>query len=156
MSTKTSASPASKSIFRKQLSRNAETTMRIGAALAASLSPGDVVALSGELGTGKTVLIKGICRALDVRQPVTSPTFTLIHEYKGRMPIYHFDLYRINTPDEFLELGADDYLYGEGICLIEWAEKVRDYLPKRRIEIHLAYRFDQGINDDREIRIERL
>ena len=104
-----------------------------------SLDAGDLVALTGELGSGKTCLIQGIAVGLDILNPkqVTSPTFTLINEYQGRVPIYHFDLYRINKLEELFDLGFEEYFYGKGVTLVEWAEKILDWLPPQRLSIYL-------------------
>lgn len=108
-----------------------------GRALGASLSAGDVVALIGDLGSGKTCLAQGICAGLDVRDDVVSPTFTLINEYQGRTPVFHFDLYRLEDAESALDLGYDEYVDGDGICLIEWADKFPDILPAGCIELRL-------------------
>ncbi len=128
----------------------------MGEEFAASLNPGDVVALIGELGSGKTVFIKGICRGLKVEDDVTSPTFTLIHEYKGRIPVYHFDFYRIHRADEMRELGCEEYFFGEGISLIEWADKILEHLPKKRIEVYIKNFFKKGLESRREIVFRKL
>jgi len=113
-------------------------TDAIGSALAAVLQPGTVVALVGNLGAGKTRLTRAICTAMEVdARDVNSPTFVLIQEYAGRLPLYHFDTYRLNDSDEFLELGADELLSGEGICFVEWADRVADVLPKDRMQIEI-------------------
>ena len=119
-----------------------EETMALGEALASELQPGDVVALYGDLGAGKTHLIKGISKTLGVPgQHVTSPTFTIVHEYEGtRMPVYHFDAYRIQNPHEFFELGYEDYFFGNGLCLIEWPEHVESLLPGHTIRLRLSHR----------------
>jgi len=110
-----------------------------GERLAGRLKQGDVVAVYGELGSGKTHLIQGICRGLGVREHVVSPTFTIVNEYAaGRGSIYHFDLYRINSLREIIEIGFEEYFDGEGICLIEWAEKAAALLPPRRYDIRMA------------------
>ena len=114
-------------------------TRRLGKALAQELVHGTVVSLTGGLGSGKTCLVQGICSGLGVHQPVTSPTFTIINEYTGRLPVYHIDFYRINTIDEAYETGLEEYLYGHGICLIEWADKVESLLPQQRIDIHMEH-----------------
>lgn len=104
------------------------------------LRGGDVVALTGELGAGKTLLIKGIALGLDIgERNVTSPTFTLMNEYAGRLPLYHFDAYRMGRAAEIEELGADDYFFGEGVCVIEWADRVADFLPADRLDIAAAH-----------------
>ena len=114
-----------------------EKTKQLGRTLGEVLKKGDLIALTGELGSGKTTMIQGICKGLEVQEKVTSPTFVLITTYQGRIPVYHFDLYRLEGKDEFLNLGYEEYFYGEGVTLIEWSEKVREYLPAKRIEIHL-------------------
>jgi tRNA threonylcarbamoyladenosine biosynthesis protein TsaE len=114
-----------------------EQTQQLGQELAHRIGAGTVIALIGPLGSGKTCLAQGICRGLKVEEPVTSPTFILINEYVGRFPVYHFDLYRLSGADELLELGYEEYFYGEGACLVEWAEKAYELLPDDAIEIHL-------------------
>ncbi|MCK4225070.1 MAG: tRNA (adenosine(37)-N6)-threonylcarbamoyltransferase complex ATPase subunit type 1 TsaE [candidate division Zixibacteria bacterium] len=119
-----------------------EETKEFGRSLAKQLNPGSLVALIGPLGSGKTVLIQGICSGLGVEKVVTSPSFVIINEYPGRLHsspiwIYHFDLYRLENVEEFIKLGYEEYFYGRGITLIEWAEKVKPFLPKKRWEVHL-------------------
>lgn len=118
--------------------RDEQDTTRLGSALAQVLGPGSVVALIGPLGAGKTRLVQALAEALGVpRSECVSPTFTLIHEYQGRLPIYHFDAYRIKDDDEFLELGPDEYFYGSGITLVEWADRVESCLPAERLTIRI-------------------
>lgn len=104
-------------------SGSVEQTRHLGVALGALLQPGDCVLLEGELGAGKTALTQGIGAGLDVRKVINSPTFTILKEYVGRLPLYHFDLYRIETPDEIYALGFEEYFAGDGVCVIEWAER---------------------------------
>jgi tRNA threonylcarbamoyladenosine biosynthesis protein TsaE len=137
------------------ISTSPEETKRIAGEFAETLAAGDVVAFFGELGSGKTTFIAGVCEALEVNGDVTSPTFTLIHEYSGRLPIYHFDFYRIQNANDIWQLGWEDYFYGDGLCLIEWADRIFDFLPPKRIEIHLRNRFDSGAPNRREIWIRR-
>ncbi len=120
---------------------SAEATMALGRRLAAHLGPGDVVALYGDLGAGKTHLVKGICAALGVPKAlVTSPTFTLVNEYDGRdFPVYHVDVYRVRRVEELFELGYEEYFYGEGLCLIEWPEKVEALLPAHTLRLRLDH-----------------
>jgi tRNA threonylcarbamoyladenosine biosynthesis protein TsaE len=114
------------------------STAALGTALATVLEPGTVVGLYGTLGAGKTRLVQAIAQACEVtNQQVVSPTFVLLQEYEGRIPLYHFDAYRMPTEDEFLELGPDDYFEGSGLTLIEWAERVEGCLPRQRVEIHI-------------------
>ncbi|NBC16082.1 MAG: tRNA (adenosine(37)-N6)-threonylcarbamoyltransferase complex ATPase subunit type 1 TsaE [Bacteroidetes bacterium] len=118
-----------------------EATRALGARLAATLAPGDVVALDGDLGAGKTQFIKGLCEALGVPpEQITSPTFTLVHEYEGTDgPIYHIDAYRIERIEELYELGFEDYAYGDGLCLIEWAERIGPLLPDDALRLCLTH-----------------
>ena len=119
------------------LTKNPEETHQFGIDLARDLVPQTVIALIGDLGSGKTCLTQGICAGLEVEDYVTSPSFTLINEYHGRLPVYHFDLFRIDNPKEMLDLGCEEYLYGDGVCIIEWAEKMESLLPEKRIQIML-------------------
>jgi tRNA threonylcarbamoyladenosine biosynthesis protein TsaE len=114
-------------------------TEAFGRALGARLFPGAVVALVGPLGAGKTHLTRAVAEWLDVRNPaaVNSPTFVLIQEYTARLPIYHFDAYRLSGPREFAELGADEYLRGDGVCLVEWADRVEVALPNEHLRIEI-------------------
>tara|TARA_R110002095_G_scaffold207151_2_gene191953 strand:+ start:2769 stop:3323 length:555 start_codon:yes stop_codon:yes gene_type:complete len=115
-------------------------TQRLGTMLAKLLEPGTVIALNGNLGAGKTRLVQAIAVALGVdREQVNSPTFVLIQEYQGSLPLYHFDTYRLQDTDEFLELGADDLLYANGVCLIEWADKVAEVLPRDLLQINIEH-----------------
>ena len=123
---------------------SAAETHALGQLFAKILSAGHVVALNGDLGSGKTCFIRGICAGLDSPDLVNSPTFILINHYGGRVdggeiPIYHFDLYRLSGVEELDTLGAEEFLYGEGICLIEWAERASGHLPGSRWEVDLAY-----------------
>jgi tRNA threonylcarbamoyladenosine biosynthesis protein TsaE len=114
-----------------------EDTFRLAADLARKLKPGSVLALHGELGSGKTTLVQGLARALGIERPVSSPTFTLINEYRGSCPLFHIDLYRIRDSGEALELGLDEYLYGDGITAIEWAERIAELLPPGTVHVRL-------------------
>ena len=127
-------------------------TERIGEAIGRAAEPGTVVALIGDLGTGKTTLTKSIARGLGVTETVTSPTFNIIREYKsGRIPLYHFDVYRIGDPDEMFELGYEEYFYGDGICVVEWADIIEELLPEDAVII----RIERGASEEeREYRIE--
>lgn len=112
------------------ISRNAEETRAFGRTLGAHAEPGDVFALTGELGAGKTQLAKGIVEGLGDHAPVTSPTFTLLHEYEGgRLPIYHFDFYRLEDAASASRLALEDYLEGTGVCVVEWADRFPDLFP---------------------------
>ncbi len=110
--------------------RSEEETAAFGRRLAEELGPGSLVALIGDLGAGKTTLSKYIAEGLGVTEVVTSPTFTIVHEYHtGRVPLYHFDVYRLSDPAEMEELGYEEYFFGEGVCLVEWADRIRELLP---------------------------
>ncbi|MCD4813248.1 tRNA (adenosine(37)-N6)-threonylcarbamoyltransferase complex ATPase subunit type 1 TsaE [bacterium] len=115
----------------------AETEL-IGAELARQLRSGDVVALYGELGAGKTCLIRGLAHQLGVAEAVTSPTFTLINEYQASLPLYHFDLYRLEHPGELEDIGYEDYFYSEGICVVEWPERAGTLLPQAHWKVQLT------------------
>jgi len=115
-------------------------TEHFGRRLGARLFPGAVIALVGPLGAGKTHLTRAVAEGLNVRNPaaVNSPTFVLIQEYAARLPIYHFDAYRLSGPREFAELGADEYFRGDGVCLVEWADKVEVTLPPEHLRIEIT------------------
>lgn len=115
-----------------------EETVKFGEQLAGALHRGDVLALSGDLGTGKTALVKGIARGLGITRDVTSPTFTLVHEYAGgQLPLFHIDLYRLDNVEQALAIGIEDYLNGTGVTAIEWAEKIESLLPARTTRIRM-------------------
>lgn len=117
-----------------------EDTIAFGHHLAPLILPGDIIFLLGNLGAGKTTLTQAIGHGLMVSEEdyITSPTFSLLHEYKGRLPLYHMDLYRLGGEEEIEELGFEEYLYGEGVCIIEWPERLGDLTPKNRLEIEMA------------------
>lgn len=130
-----------------------DETLFLGSRLANLLVRGDVIAFFGDLGSGKTCFIKGICEGLGVTEYVTSPTFTLINEYSNGLLVYHFDFYRISSESEIYGLGYEEYFYGNGICLIEWADHVINFLPQERVEIHLCNLFEQGKENHRDIQV---
>jgi len=121
------------------ISQGAAETRAIGRRLAAALQPGAVLIFTGNLGAGKTTLIQGVCEGLGVTATVTSPTFTLINEYPGRLPVYHFDFYRLHADAELHDLGLEEYFDGEGICLIEWPELIESWLPAGHSRLHLSH-----------------
>jgi tRNA threonylcarbamoyladenosine biosynthesis protein TsaE len=112
-------------------------TQRLGKKLARKLRQGSLVALCGSLGSGKTTMIKGICQGLGVKELVRSPCFVIMTQYKGKLPIYHFDLYRLKSLEELYTIGYEEYFYGDGICLVEWAEKAKYFLPEQRTDVFL-------------------
>lgn len=122
-------------------STSEENTIKFGERLGAELRSGHVVALIGELGAGKTTLIKGIVRGLGVmdRKVVKSPTFSLLHIYKGRVPVYHFDAYRLKDYREMLDIGSNEMIYGDGVSIIEWADKVLECLPNNYLKITICF-----------------
>lgn len=123
------------------ISNSPGETLDIGRIIGEHLTGGQVVALTGELGSGKTCLTQGIARGLGIskKQYVTSPTFTLINEYPGMIPLYHMDLYRLSGPGDLEDMGYEEYFYGNGVVVIEWAEKVADILPPGVLFIHMEY-----------------
>lgn len=112
-------------------------TEEFGIKLGKLLKPGDIVCLNGDLGAGKTTMAKAIGIGLDVDEYITSPSFTLINQYRGRMIVYHFDVYRLEYVDELFDLGFDEYFYGDGVCIIEWAERIKRFLPEDRVDIDI-------------------
>ncbi|MDW7678964.1 MAG: tRNA (adenosine(37)-N6)-threonylcarbamoyltransferase complex ATPase subunit type 1 TsaE [bacterium] len=135
----------------QQTTNSEQETIKLGENLSRYLMPGDVVALLGELGSGKTCLVRGICKGLECADQVTSPTFTLINEYRGRFPVYHFDFYRLESEQEIFDLGYEEYFFGDGICLVEWAERALPLLPQNYIEIRLRSFFEPGRQNCREL-----
>jgi len=120
--------------------KNEEETRAFGLKLAEKLIPGKVVALIGDLGTGKTALTRYIAEGLGINEAITSPTFTIVKEYKsGRMPLYHFDVYRLDTDEDMYELGYEEYFFGNGVSVVEWADLVEQFIPEDAIVIHISY-----------------
>ena len=127
----------------KILSNSPADTLRIGVTLAKRIKQGMVLALTGALGAGKTTLIQGICQGLGATIPASSPSFVIINYYPGDIPIYHIDLYRLKNLQELIDLGYEEYFYGEGICLVEWAEKALELLPAERWDVELKITGDR-------------
>ncbi len=126
-------------------SNSPRETEKVGNLFGGIARRGNIYTLSGDLGTGKTVLAQGFAKGLGIRELVNSPTFTIVNEYTtGVMPFYHFDVYRISVPEEMYEICFDDYLYGDGICLIEWGELIRDILPENTISIRIEKDLSKG------------
>ena len=119
------------------ITNSSDETIKLGEALGKNLKAGDVVAFTGTLAAGKTYFTKGIALALQIEEEVTSPTFTIVSEYYGSLPLYHFDLYRLSSYDDFSDMGGEEYLYGDGICVIEWSEKILKELPKNTIFVDI-------------------
>ncbi len=140
--------------MRRYETSTSEETKEIGRALAAEAHPGDVVALVGDLGAGKTTMAKGFAEGLGVTEPITSPTFTIVCEYdEGRLPFYHFDVYRLDDPEELFEIGFEEYINGGGVCLIEWADRIKEELPAETTVISIR-RTDVG--DGRIVLVGRM
>jgi tRNA threonylcarbamoyladenosine biosynthesis protein TsaE len=137
------------------ITKNESETINLGVEIASSLKGGDVIALYGDLGSGKTRLVKGICQGLDVKQMVNSPTFIIVNEYSSQKfhKIYHFDLYRMRSEDEVLQMGFEEYINSEGIVLIEWPEHVERLLPQKTIKIRISHTVEEETY--RWIKIER-
>ena len=131
-----------------------EETFEVGRTIGMNAKPGQIYTLTGDLGVGKTVFTQGVAAGLGITEPVNSPTFTIIQEYEdGRLPFYHFDVYRIGDLEEMEEIGYDDYFFGQGICLIEWAELIEEILPEKRIEVTIEKDLEKGF-EYRQITIE--
>ena len=125
--------------------KNEHDTGGFGMKLASTLEPGDIVALIGDLGTGKTTLTKYIAKGLGVTENIDSPTFNIVKEHKsGIIPLFHFDVYRLSSGDELLDIGADEYFYSDGVCIIEWADIVADVVPEKAKVILIEYGEKQG------------
>ncbi|MBC5658189.1 tRNA (adenosine(37)-N6)-threonylcarbamoyltransferase complex ATPase subunit type 1 TsaE [Anaerosacchariphilus sp. NSJ-68] len=131
-----------------------QETRALGEKLGREAAAGQVYTLTGDLGVGKTVFTQGFARGLGVKEHVNSPTFTIVQEYgEGRLPFYHFDVYRIGDIEEMDEIGYEDYFYGEGVCLIEWAELIEELLPENRIAVRIEKDLEKGF-DYRKITVE--
>ncbi len=128
-------------------SNSPEDTFRVGMELGEKALPGQVFTLTGDLGVGKTVFTQGLAKGLGIEEPVNSPTFTIIQEYDGgRMPFYHFDVYRIGDVEEMDEVGFDDYIMGDGVSLIEWADLIEEIIPEKRTEILIEKDLERGFD----------
>ena len=137
-------------------SNSAEETFALGKQCGEKAAAGQVYCLYGDLGVGKTVFTKGFAAGLGIKEPVSSPTFTILQVYdEGRLPFYHFDVYRIGDIEEMEEIGYDDYFYGNGICLIEWANLIEEILPEQIIEITIEKNLEKGF-DYRKITVTGL
>lgn len=139
----------------KYQSNSPEETKRFAEAFAKRLSPGSVVTLDGDLGAGKTAFVQGMAKGLGITDYISSPTFTIINCYEGRLPLYHFDVYRICDYDEMYEIGYEEYINSEGVCVIEWSELIREILPPERYAVRILKDLEKG-EDYREIIIEEI
>ncbi len=133
------------------ITHNEAETREIAENFSGQLKAGDIVCLYGDLGCGKTTFSQSAIRSLGVKDQVVSPTFTIVHEYDGKVPVYHFDVYRVHSEEDLFELGYEDYFYGKGICFIEWAELIEELLPENVFRIYFEY---TDREDERRIRFE--
>ena len=132
-----------------------QETYAVGKKIGENAKPGQIYTLTGDLGVGKTVFTQGVAAGLNITEPINSPTFTIIQEYEsGRLPLYHFDVYRIGDVEEMDEIGYEDYFYGDGVCLIEWANLIEELLPERYVEIRIEKNLEKGF-DYREITVSQ-
>ena len=140
--------------MKEYITNSAAETFELGKSIAETVEPGSVITLNGDLGTGKTVFSQGFAAGLGIDDNVNSPTFTIIQIYdEGRLPLYHFDVYRIGDVSEMDEIGYEDYFYSDGVCLIEWAELIDEILPEDRINIYIKKDVERGF-DFRRIIVE--
>lgn len=119
-------------------------TIELGKKIGRLLNKGDVLALDGTLAAGKTYFTKGIAQGLDIKEEITSPTFTLVSEYYGRLTLYHFDVYRLSSAEDFSDIGGEEFLYGDGVCVIEWSEKIKSELPENTISVFIKISQDKS------------
>ena len=132
----------------------AKDTYELGEKIGQMAKPGMVISLTGDLGVGKTAFTQGLAKGLGIEEPVNSPTFTIVQVYEeGRLPLYHFDVYRIGDIEEMDEIGYEDYFYGEGVCLIEWADLIREILPEQMCRVTIEKDLEKGF-DYRKITLE--
>lgn len=133
-----------------------QETFELGEKLGQSANAGQIICLNGDLGVGKTVFTQGFAKGLGIEESVNSPTFTIIQVYdEGRLPLYHFDVYRIGDPEEMYEIGYEDYLFGEGVCLIEWSELIEELIPKNVATVLIEKKIEKGL-DYRQITVEGI
>lgn len=125
---------------------NIEMTIKLGEELGKLLNSGDIICLVGDLGTGKTHITKGIAKGLGITEHITSPTFTIVNEYYGRLKLYHFDVYRVNDPDEIYAIGFDEYIFSEGVSVIEWSNYIDELIPNEHLQITIKKLPEKGDN----------
>ncbi len=125
---------------------SSQETVEVAKRLGNILQNGDVICLNGDLGTGKTAFTNGIAQSLGIDGYITSPTFTIVNEYRGNIPLFHFDVYRIGEPDEMFDIGYDEYISGEGVVVIEWADLIKDVLPLEHIRVDIKKDLDSGLD----------
>ncbi len=132
---------------------SSEETVAVAKELGSILKAGDIICLNGDLGAGKTAFTNGIAKALGIKGYVTSPTFTIVNEYQGKLPLFHFDVYRIADADEMYDIGFEEYINGDGVVVIEWSDLIRDIIPEEQIRIDIRKVMDNG-PDARSIKID--
>lgn len=132
-----------------------KATEVLGEKMGREAKAGQIYCLSGDLGVGKTVFTKGFAKGLDISEYVTSPTFAIVNEYEGRLPLYHFDVYRISCEEEMEDTGYEDYFYGEGVCLVEWAELVKGLIPEDAVWITIEKDYTKDNDDYRLITVRQ-
>lgn len=120
------------------ITHTVEETIELGRRIGKSLNPGDIVCIDGDLGSGKTHLTKGIALGLGIDEHITSPTFNIVNEYEGRLKFYHFDVYRVNDPDEIAAIGFDEYIFSDAASVIEWSDYINELIPEEHIQIRIA------------------
>ncbi|MCB2306334.1 tRNA (adenosine(37)-N6)-threonylcarbamoyltransferase complex ATPase subunit type 1 TsaE [Clostridium estertheticum] len=130
-----------------------DETYKIGELIGSLVNSGDIICLIGDLGTGKTHLTKGIAKGLDIKDNITSPTFTIVNEYTGRLKLYHFDVYRVNDPDEIEAIGFDEYIFSDGVSVIEWANYIEEIIPPNKLTITIE-KLPELCDNYRKITIE--
>lgn len=135
------------------ITSNADSTMELGRKLGQLLKSGDIICITGDLGAGKTHFTKGVAEGLEIKDPITSPTFTIVNEYEGRLKLNHFDVYRVCDPDEIEAIGFDEYIFSDAVSIIEWANFIEELIPKEHIWINIK-RSPEFDNDYRRIFIE--
>lgn len=135
------------------ISNSAEDTKAFAEKFASELKAGDVLCMYGDLGAGKTAFVQGLAKGLGINTHITSPTFTIVNEYYGRLPLYHFDVYRIADPDEMYEVGYEEYIYGDGVSVIEWPQLIDEILPDKRYNVTITKNYEKH-DDYRIINIE--
>ncbi len=123
-----------------------ESTVDLGSKLGSIVIPGDIICLDGELGTGKTHFTKGVAKGLEITDPITSPTFTIVNEYEGRLKLYHFDVYRVNDPDEIEAIGFDEYIFSDAVTIIEWSNYIEELIPQEHISIKIEKIPERGVD----------
>ena len=135
-------------------SNSYEETQKFAEEFSKTLEAGDVLCMYGDLGVGKTAFVQGLAKGLGIDEPITSPTFTIVNEYSGRLPLYHFDVYRISCEEEMEDTGYEEYFYGEGVCLVEWAELVKELIPADAVWITIEKDYTKD-DDYRRITIRQ-